>query len=82
MRTVKKRTALFLTALILSSMGAFAQCVEVRVDELTRTLKGLIEPTIGITLDRDNSRFSILGQTRTFQIPSEKIDKPAHDWTY
>lgn len=82
METTKKKAVLFFMTLALSSASIFAQCREIRIDELTRVLKGLIEPTIGITLDKDNSRFSILGQTRRFAIPSEKISKVAHDWTY
>ena len=33
-------------------------------------------------MDRDNSRFSVLGRTERFSIPAENISKPARDWRY
>lgn len=59
-----------------------AQCKDIRVSDLTRTLKKLIEPSIAITLDRDHSRFSILGRTENFTIPAYNVKKVARDWRY
>lgn len=68
--------------LICTSLMASAQCTSITISRLTSTLKALIEPTISIKLDRDDSRLSLLGQTQRFKIPHEDISKAAHDWRY
>lgn len=82
MKTIKTNSVLILIALLFSGIGTFAQCREMRIDQLTRTLKGIIEPGLAIKLDKDDSRFSILGRTERFTIPAENISKPARDWRY
>lgn len=82
MKIVHKKTAFFFLTLTLSTLGIFAQCREISVNSMTSTLKNLIEPTIGITLDKDNASFAILGRTERFSIPAENISKPARDWRY
>lgn len=82
MKTMKTKTGLFVMALLLSGSSLLAQCREINVAQLTQSLKTLIEPTLSITLDRDNSIFSILGNTERFTIPAENISKPLRDWRY
>lgn len=82
MNILQLKYAILITLFCISSTLASAQCQEVSVSELTRTLKSLIVPSIGITLDRDNSRVSILGVTERFAVPAENISKPFHDWRY
>lgn len=82
MKPFKVKTTLFIMLFIIANANIFSQCREVRIDQLTTVLKDLIEPSINIKLDRDNSNLYLLGQSRRFTIPSQKISKPAHDWTY
>lgn len=82
MNVLQVKITLLTALLCISSLLASAQCTEVSVAELTSVLKGLIVPSIGITLDRDNSRVSILGITERFTLPAEDISKAFHDWRY
>lgn len=82
MRKIKTRFAIILIALLFSGINANAQCREMNVNQLTGTLKSLLLPSLSIKLDRDDSRFSILGRTERFAIPAENISKPARDWRY
>ncbi len=64
------------------AINCFAQCREMNVSDLTETLNNLVKPTMSIKLDRDDSRFTILGYTERFSLPAENISKPARDWRY
>lgn len=81
MRTTRIKTVVAVF-LLMASNGLFAQCREVNLTQLTQRLKSLIEPSINIVLDRDNSEISLVGSTERFTLPAENISKPAHDWRY
>lgn len=82
MKTNKITTVFFLMTFFLSGIGVFAQCNEINIDNMTRSLKALIEPTLKITLDRDNSQLSLLGYSQKFTLPAENISKAGRDWSY
>ena len=82
MKTSKTNSVLFLMAFLLSGIGLFAQCNEINIDNMTRSLKALIVPTLNITLDRDNAKLSLLGYNQKFTIPAEPISKVGRDWSY
>lgn len=82
MKTFKNSKLLFLIMILCSCNGLLAQCREISLNNMTRTLKGLIEPSLSIVMDRDNSMVSILGSTERFSLPAQNISKPTHDWRY
>lgn len=82
MNSFKAKKTFFIMVIFLVNASIFAQCREVRIDQLTEVLKDLITPTMRIKLDKDNSSLSILGQTKRFTLPSETISKVGNDWTY
>ena len=81
MMKTKIQTLLIISTLLIS-IGGQAQCRDQNQAELTSILKSIIEPSLSIVLDRDNSQFSLLGNTLRFTIPAENISKPARDWRY
>jgi hypothetical protein len=82
MKTRKTTSAVLLMIFIFSGIGMFAQCREINIDHMTKVLKGFVEPSLKITLDRDNSRLSLLGYTQNFTLPAESISKAGRDWSY
>jgi len=76
-----KITFLLLFSIFLTS-SIFAQCRNVNINNLTEVLKRLVEPSLSITLDRDNSQINLLGVRQNFNIPAENISKAGHDWRY
>jgi hypothetical protein len=82
MKTSKIKSVFFLMTFLISGIGVFAQCNEINIDNMTRSLKALIVPTLNITLDRDNAQLSLLGYSQKFTIPAEKISKAGRDWSY
>ncbi|MBT8308676.1 MAG: hypothetical protein KJN85_17185 [Maribacter sp.] len=82
MKTIKNSKLLFLIIILCSCHGLMAQCREISINDMTRALKGLIEPSLSIVMDRDNSMVSMLGSTERFSLPAQDISKPAHDWRY
>lgn len=79
---MKTKITFLLLFSILFNCNIFSQCRNVNINEMTRVLKQMVEPSIAITLDRDNSQISLLGVRQRFSIPAENISKAGHDWRY